>query len=144
MIYGDPDKATYVIEVIGAGCAFFDYDNDGWMDVFVLGGRRLESTPPEASNRLYHNNRDGTFTDVTEQAGLKDSGWAKGVCVGDYDNDGFEDLFITYYGQNKLYRNNGNGTFTDVTKRATPGHSLQHRMHVRRLQPRRVAGPVCL
>jgi len=88
------------------------------MDVFVLGGRRLESTPPEASNRLYHNNRDSTFTDVTEQAGLKDSGWANGVCVGDYDNDGFEDLFITYYGQNKLYRNNGNGTFTDVTKRA--------------------------
>jgi len=118
MIYGDLDKSTYIIEAIGAGCAFFDYDRDGWMDVFVLGGRRLENTPPGASNRLYHNNRDGTFTDVTEAAGLKDSGWANGVCVGDYNNDGFEDLFVTYYGQNKLYRNNGDGTFRDVTATA--------------------------
>jgi len=118
MIYGDADKATYIIEVIGAGCAFIDYDNDGWIDLFVLGGRRLENTPPDASNRLYHNNRDGTFTDVTERAGLKDVGWANGVCVGDFNNDGFEDLFVTYYGQNKLYRNNADGTFTDVTAKA--------------------------
>jgi hypothetical protein len=88
------------------------------MDVFILGGRRLESIPPGASNRLYHNNRDGTFTDVTEKAGLLDAGWAVGVCVGDYNNDGFEDIFLTYFGQNKLYRNNGNGTFTDVTAQA--------------------------
>ena len=89
------------------------------MDIFILGGRRLESVPPGSSNRLYHNNRDGTFTDVTEKAGLLDhAGWACGVCVGDYNNDGFEDLFLTYYGQNRLYRNNGDGTFTDVTAKA--------------------------
>ena len=83
---------------------------------------RLEGIPPDASNRLYKNNRDGTFKDVTKEAGLWDAGWAVGVCVGDYDNDGFEDLFVTYYGQNKLYRNNGNGTFTDVTEKASLSH----------------------
>ncbi len=118
MPYGEPDHMTYIVEVNGGGCAFFDYDNDGWMDIFVLGGRRLSEKPAGASNRLYHNNRDGTFTDVTEKAGLLDCGWACGVCVGDYNNDGFEDLFLTYYGQNRLYRNNGDGTFTDVTEKA--------------------------
>ena len=122
MVYGDFDKATYIIEVMGAGCAFMDYDNDGWIDVFVLGGRRLEDTPASASNRLYRNNRDGTFTDVTAKAGLTFTGWANGVCVGDYNNDGFEDLFITYYGQNQLFRNNGDGTFTDVTAKAGLSH----------------------
>jgi hypothetical protein len=92
MFYGDPSHNTYIVEVNGGGCAFFDYDNDGWMDAFILGGRRLEGIPPGASNRLYHNNRDGTFTDVTAKAGLTDAGWAQGVCVGDYNNDGFEDL----------------------------------------------------
>ena len=118
MVYGEPDSFTYIVESMGSGCAFFDYDNDGWMDIFILGGRRLENTPPNASNRLYKNNRDGTFTDVTAKAGLHDAGWAQGVCVGDYNNDGFEDLFLTYYGQNRLYRNNGDGTFTDVTAKA--------------------------
>ena len=118
VIYGEPDSFTYIIESMAPGCAFFDYDNDGWMDIFILGGQRLKDTPPNASNRLYKNNRDGTFTDVTAKAGLLDSGWAQGVCVGDYNNDGFEDLFITYYGQNKLYRNNGDGTFTDETAKA--------------------------
>jgi len=118
MFYGIPEKVTYIVEEMGGGCAFFDYDNDGWMDIFIVGGRRLEDIPPGASNRLYKNNRDGTFTDVTEKAGLLDAGWGVGVCVGDYNNDGYEDLFVTYYGQNKLYRNNGNGTFTDVTARA--------------------------
>jgi hypothetical protein len=117
-IYGEPDSFTYIVESMGSGCAFFDYDNDGWMDIFILGGRRLKGTPPNASNRLYKNNRDGTFTDVTAKAGLLDAGWAQGVCVGDYNNDGFEDLFLTYYGQNRLYRNNGDGTFTDVTAKA--------------------------
>jgi hypothetical protein len=118
MVYGDGTKATYIIEDMGGGCAFFDYDNDGWMDIFMVGGRRLTGTPPNASNRLYKNNRDGTFTDVTAKAGLIDAGWANGVCVGDYNNDGFEDLFVTYYGQNRLYRNNGDGTFTDVAAKA--------------------------
>src|SRR5271165_6574808 len=119
MFYGDDTHVTYIMESMGGGCAFFDYDNDGWMDIFITGGRRLEAVPPGASNRLYHNNRDGTFTDVTEKAGLLDAGWASGVCVGDYDNDGFEDLFLTYYGQNRLYHNNGNGTFSDVTAKAS-------------------------
>jgi len=88
------------------------------MDIFIPGGRRLKNTPPEAGNHLYKNNRDGTFTDVTAKAGLLGSGWAQGVCVSDYNNDGFEDLFLTYYGQNILYRNNGDGTFTDVTAKA--------------------------
>jgi enediyne biosynthesis protein E4 len=118
MIYGGLGQDTYIIESMGGGCAFLDYDNDGWMDIFIIGGRRLEKAPPDATNRLYKNNRDGSFTDVTEKAGLKDTGWANGVCVGDYNNDGNEDLFCTYYGQNKLYRNNGNGTFTEVTKQA--------------------------
>jgi len=118
MYYGIPEAVTYIVEEMGGGCAFFDYDNDGWMDIFILGGRRLEDIPADASNRLYKNNRDGTFTDVTRKAGLWDAGWAVGLCVGDYNNDGFEDLFITYYGQNKLYRNNGDGTFSDVTDKA--------------------------
>ncbi len=118
MFYGDDTHNTYIIEVNGAGCAFFDYDNDGWMDIFMLSGRRLDSVPAGSSNRLYHNNRDGTFTDVTAKAGLTDAAWSCGVCVGDYDNDGFEDLFVTYYGHNRLYHNNGDGTFTDVTVKA--------------------------
>ncbi len=97
---------------------FIDYDNDGWIDIFLLCGTRRDFPPPEATNRLYHNNRDGTFTDVTHKAGLVSTGWASAVCVGDYNNDGFEDLFVTYFGQNRLYRNNGDRTFTDVTKQA--------------------------
>jgi hypothetical protein len=115
-VYGPLDSKSYIIETLGCGCAFLDYDNDGWLDIFVLSGIRLSNSPQETSNRLYKNNRDGTFTDVTERAGLLKSGWACGVCVGDYNNDGFDDLFITYWGQNVLYRNNGNGTFSDVTK----------------------------
>jgi hypothetical protein len=118
MTYGGIDRDTYIVESMGGGCCFFDYDNDGWMDVFILGGTRLDGAPPDASNRLYKNNRDGTFRDVTGPSGLRDVGWANGVCVGDYNNDGNEDLFCTYFGQNKLYRNNGDGTFTEVTKSA--------------------------
>jgi enediyne biosynthesis protein E4 len=103
---------------VGCGCAFVDYDNDGWMDIFILSGTRREGAPEGTTNRLYHNNRDGTFTDVTEKAGLTRVGWASAVCVGDFNNDGFDDLFVTYWGQNVLYKNNGNGTFTDVTKEA--------------------------
>jgi hypothetical protein len=117
IVYGPKDHKTYVLETLGCGCAFFDYDNDGWLDILILSGTRL-GAPPTAGNRLYRNNRDGTFTDVTERAGLAKNGWACGVCVGDYNNDGFEDLFLTYWGQNVLYRNNGDGTFTDVTQEA--------------------------
>ena len=123
MVYGKPGEVTYIVESMGGGCAFFDYDNDGWMDVFLVGGRTLEGTPKGSGNRLYHNNRDGTFTDVTEKAGLAAPGWGVGVCVGDYDNDGFEDLFVTYYGQNRLFHNNGDGTFTDVTEKAGLRHA---------------------
>jgi hypothetical protein len=118
IVYGGLDSKKYIIEVTGCGVAFLDYDNDGWLDLFVLGGTRLEGDPPAATNRLYKNNRDGTFTDVTEKAGLTHVGWASAVTVGDYDNDGFDDLFVTYYGHNVLYHNNGDGTFTDVTEKA--------------------------
>jgi enediyne biosynthesis protein E4 len=118
IIYGGIETKSYIIEVVGCGVAFLDYDNDGWLDLFVLNGTRLEGAPPGATNRLYRNNRDGTFTDVTEKAGLVRTGWASAVTVGDYDNDGREDLFVTYYGHNVLYHNNGDGTFTDVTEKA--------------------------
>ena len=118
VIYGGLDQKKYIIETVGCGVAFLDYDNDGWLDIFVLSGTRMDGSTPHATNRLYKNNRDGTFSDVTVKAGLVRTGWASGVTVGDYNNDGFEDIFITYYGQNVLYRNNGNGTFTDVTKQA--------------------------
>ncbi len=118
VIYGPADRMDYIIESMGCGIAFLDYDNDGWLDVFVLSGTRRDGPVPGASNRLYRNNRDGTFTDVTRQAGLTRQAWAFGVTIGDYNNDGFEDIFITEWGQNVLYRNNGDGTFTDVTKQA--------------------------
>src|SRR6266478_3964103 len=118
VIYGGVDTNKYILESTGCGCAFIDYDNDGWMDIFLLSGTRLTGDPPSATNRLYQNNRDGTFTDVTEKAGLRQAGWAGGVCMGDFNNDGFEDIFCTSFGQNHLYRNNGDGTFTDVTKSA--------------------------
>jgi len=117
-ISGHPARADYVIEAMGCAAAFFDYDNDGWLDILVLSSSRFGDPPPTASNRLYKNNRDGTFSDVTVKAGLFHSGYCYGVTVGDYNNDGFEDLFITGWEQNILYRNNGNGTFTDVTKEA--------------------------
>jgi len=163
-IFGGEDKNLYLLETTGCGVAFFDYDNDGWLDIFVVNGRRLEeqdsgfriqdsgnrnqesgvrsqesanqkaegstlvqSNPTidnrkskieNPTNHLYKNNRDGTFTDVTEKAGLVHCGWGQGVCVGDYDNDGFDDLFVTYWGKNVLYHNNGDGTFTDVSEKA--------------------------
>jgi enediyne biosynthesis protein E4 len=118
IVYGGVDTKNYIVEVVGAGVAFIDYDNDGWMDLFVLNGTRLEGDLPGITNRLYKNNRDGTFTNVTAKAGLTRAGWASGVTVADYDNDGLDDLFVTYYGHNVLYHNNGNGTFSDVTRRA--------------------------
>jgi hypothetical protein len=120
LTYGDEHTKKYIVEANGGGIAFFDYDQDGWLDVFLLNGTKHEGFPAgqEPTNHLYHNNRDGTFTDVTEKAGLHHTGWGYGVCVGDYDNDGNDDLFLTYYGKNILYHNNGDGTFTDVTEKA--------------------------
>ena len=123
VVYGNPDKKKYILETNGCGIAFFDYDQDGWLDIFVPGGSQIGGAPTGTTNRLYKNNRDGTFTDVTKKAGLERAVWASGVCVGDYNNDGFDDLFVSCWGQNILYRNNGNGTFTDVTKEAGLLHS---------------------
>ncbi len=117
-VFGGVDTKEYIVETIGCGVAFLDYDNDGWLDIFVLNGTRFAGAPEGTSNRLYKNNRDGTFTDVTEKAGLLRTGWASAVCAGDYNNNGYPDLFLTYWGQNVLYRNNGDGTFTDVTAAA--------------------------
>ena len=118
--FGGVDTKKFIIETTGTGVAIFDYDNDGWPDIFVVNGTTLDPLPgaKPPTNHLYHNNHNGTFTDVTEKAGLTHSGWGQGVCVGDYDNDGYEDLFVTYYGKNVLYHNNGNGTFTDVSEKA--------------------------
>jgi hypothetical protein len=118
VVAGHRERADYVTEAMSCGVAFFDYDNDGWLDILVLSGSRFGDPPADASTRLYKNNRDGTFTDVTLKAGLFRAGYTYGVTVGDYNNDGFEDLFLTGWGQNTLYRNNGDGTFTDVTKEA--------------------------
>lgn len=118
-VFGEKDTKKYIIETTGNGVAIFDYDNDGWPDIFFVNGATLEGFPhggaPTA--HLYHNNHDGTFTDVTEKAGLAVSGWGQGVCVGDYDNDGWEDLFITYYGKNRLFHNE-HGTFKEVAEEA--------------------------
>lgn len=121
--YGEEKRSDFITEANGCGVAFYDYDNDGWLDIFLLNGSRRSGFPDgeEPTNRLYKNNRDGTFTDVTDAAGLAKSGWANGVCIGDFDNDGFDDLFVTYRGRNVLYHNNGDGTFTDVTDAAGVG-----------------------
>jgi len=122
-IFGGEHKNKYLLETTGCGVAFYDYDNDGWLDIFLVNGSRLEGFPAgqAPTSHLFKNNRDGSFTDVTAQAGLLHSGWGQGVCIGDYDNDGYEDLFVTYFGKNVLYHNNGNGTFTDVTEKAGVG-----------------------
>jgi hypothetical protein len=119
-VSGRPDNKQFLLEEMGCGTAFFDYDNDGWLDIFLVNGGRLD--PGTAASRptsyLFHNNGDGTFTDVTAKAGLTHSGWGQACCVGDYDNDGYDDLFVTYWGRNVLYHNNGDGTFTDVSEKA--------------------------
>jgi hypothetical protein len=120
---GDKTK-RYIIETTGSGAAFFDYDNDGWPDIFVVNGSRLEGFPKgqEPTSHLYHNRHDGTFADVTQKAGVGLVGWGQGVCAGDYDNDGFVDLFVTFWGHDVLLHNNGDGTFTDVTRKAGLWH----------------------
>ena len=120
----------YLIETMGSGVAVFDYDNDGLLDLFFVNGAPIPDPAPKGFipkksgpkdwNRLYHQKKDGTFEDVTEKAGLQGVGYGMGVAVGDYDNDGFDDLYVTGFGGNHLYHNNGNGTFTDVTESPVP------------------------
>ena len=123
-----PTRRKYLLETMGSGVALFDYDNDGRLDIFFANGARLDDPTPKGTipkkddpkywNRLYHQKSDGTFEDVTEKAGLTGFGYSTGVAVGDYDNDGFEDLYVAGYGRSSLYHNNGDGTFTDVTDAA--------------------------
>ena len=115
----------YLPESPGAGCAFLDYDNDGWMDIYLMNSGKSDFFTPSRPlrNALYHNNRDGTFTDVTAKAGVVGGGFGMGVAAGDYDNDGFSDLYVTQYGRSILYHNNGDGTFSDVTEKAGVGVS---------------------
>jgi hypothetical protein len=120
-VWGDPNHKRYIIEAKGSGIAFFDYDQDGWLDIYLTNGTRLGEPWPAGSaptSHLYKNNRDGTFTDVTERSGIARTGWQTGVCVGDYDNDGWDDLFCCFWGHNILFHNNGDGTFTDVTQKS--------------------------
>jgi hypothetical protein len=118
-VFGGVDTKKYIVETTGTGVAIFDYDNDGWPDIFIVNGTKLEGFPAGKgpTSHLYRNNHDGTFSDVTEKAGLTTTGWGQGVCVGDYDNDGWDDLYVTYYGKNRLYRNQ-HGVFTEVAEKA--------------------------
>src|SRR5215831_8335752 len=119
-----PEK-RYIVESMSGGVALIDYDNDGYPDIFFVNSLTVDlvKSGGKTKSALYHNNGDGTFTDVTDKAGLGDVGWGMGVAVGDYNNDGFDDLFVTCLGENHLFKNNGNGTFTDVTRAAGVGES---------------------
>src|SRR5581483_11851794 len=145
-VSGPRENKQFLLEEMGCGVALFDYDNDGWLDIFLVNGSSFDASanasatarahasnsthatnsthasrtsgPSRSTCYLFHNNGDGTFTDVTERAGLTRVGWGQACCVGDYDNDGFDDLFVTYWGRNVLYHNNGDGTFTDVSEKA--------------------------
>src|SRR5450432_4907441 len=111
-IFGRENKNRFLLETTGCGVAFYDYDHDGWLDIFLVNGTRFDANWTKADapvSRLYKNNRDGTFTDVTLKAGLARTGWGQGCCIGDYDNDGVDDLLVTYWGDCVLYRNNGDG-----------------------------------
>jgi hypothetical protein len=121
---GGGKTKRYIIETTGSGAAFFDFDNDGWPDIFLVNGSRLEGFPKgqEPTSHLYRNLHDGTFADVTQSAGVGLVGWGQGVCAGDYDNDGFVDLFVTFWGHDVLLHNNGDGTFTDVTRKVGLWH----------------------
>ena len=114
-----PEK-KYIVESMSGGVALFDYDNDGYLDIYFVNSLTVDLLKSQTKTQceLYRNNGNGTFTNVTAKAGVGDVGWGMGVCVGDYNNDGFDDLYVTCLGPNHLFKNNGNGTFTDVTKTA--------------------------
>jgi enediyne biosynthesis protein E4 len=116
-VFGGTKTNKYLLETTGSGVAVLDFDADGWLDIFLVNGSVLEGFPrgSEPTSHLYRNRHDGTFEDVTARTGLTQSGWGQGACTGDYDNDGYDDLFVTYWGQNRLYRNRANGTFEEVT-----------------------------
>ena len=141
--FGGVDSKTYIIETTGTGAAIFDYDNDGWPDVLVVNGTTLGASAGKApTNHLFRNNHDGTFTDVTPKAGLAFSGWGQGVCAGDYDNDGWEDLFVTYYGHNHLLQQEGRlRRCLGIGRRRRHENALGHGLRVPRLRPRRNARP---
>ena len=124
-VNGSVDSKRYIIEATGSGVAILDYDRDGWPDIFLVNGTDLPSkstsnktTQNKPSNHLFHNNHDGTFTDVTVKAGIISTGWGQGACVGDYDNDGYDDIYVTGYGKNRLFHNQRNGTFKEVAEQA--------------------------
>ncbi len=135
-----PQKA-YILETIGSGVALLDYDNDGWLDIYIVNGSTFDAEsgktePPHAA--LFHNNHDGTFTNVADKAGVTNDRWGFGVAVGDFDNDGWPDLYVGNYGKNRLYHNNHDGTFTDVAESAgRNARQLVHRPELRRLRRRR-------
>jgi hypothetical protein len=120
-VFGGENRNRYLLETTGCGVAFYDYDHDGWVDLFIVNGDRFEAKWTNAdrpTSRLYKNNRDGTFTDVTLNSGLARTGWGQGCCIGDYDNDGIDDLLVTYWGDCVLYKNQGKGKFTDVSEQS--------------------------
>lgn len=121
-VNGSAENKRYIVEATGSGVAIIDYDRDGWPDIYIVNGTELplpgKRASVSATGHLFHNNHDGTFTDVTQKAGLVSSGWGQGACAGDYDNDGFDDLYVTGYGKNRLFHNQGNGTFREVAEQA--------------------------
>ena len=119
--FGGKTEKTYIIETTGTGVAIIDYDNDGYPDIYIVNGTTLDEKSNGPTSKLFHNNHDGTFTDVTEKVGVGLRGWGQGACVGDYDNDGYDDLYVTFYGKNHLFHNRGDGTFEDVTDKAGVG-----------------------
>jgi hypothetical protein len=121
--FGGKTEKKYIIETTGTGVAILDYDNDGYPDIYVVNGTTLDTKSDGPTSKLFHNNHDGTFSDVTDKAGVGLRGWGQGACVGDYDNDGYDDLYVTFYGKNHLFHNRGNGTFEDVTDKAGVGGS---------------------
>ena len=132
--FGGKEKKDYILESTGTGAAIFDYNGDGANDIFIANGTTLDPNAPPTRSQLYRNDGRGHFTEVGQQAGLTRTGWAQAACVGDFDNDGHPDLFVTYYGHNSLYRNLGDGKFADVSAAGRPArHRYAMGFRLRRL-----------